>query len=290
MTIEYRSIPDSVRVVDESKHQLEITSCVYGVVDDYKTRWIPGVFTRSLEAKKPPLCWSHKWDDPIGNLADYTDGKETLRTLYQLDDFEAVPRARQAWAQYHSGTLTDASFGFSRSKDEPAEGLEGVMDIREARLDECSLVLSGAVPGVKIVGSRGIPASLVLDLGQQVERGQIDLETALSTLSRHAMTDDVRALHSHAKQDGSGSVSHSHVGDPHMHAHGGLMPVKPKGRAAPAALVDTVKCPSCGAMNEADAKFCDQCGAKMAGKMEAPHTPSLDETEARAMLAELRNA
>jgi len=26
---------------------------------------------------------------------------------------------------------------------------------------------------------------------------------------------------------------------------------------------DTSKCPACGKMNDADAKFCDQCGAKM---------------------------
>jgi hypothetical protein len=36
---------------------------------------------------------------------------------------------------------------------------------------------------------------------------------------------EVRALHSHAKQDGSGRVSHSHEGDGKMHGHTGLMPM-----------------------------------------------------------------
>lgn len=39
---------------------------------------------------------------------------------------------------------------------------------------------------------------------------------------------------------------------------------------------ETVKCPSCGKMNDTDAHFCDQCGAALSG--DAPYSPSADET------------
>src|SRR5665213_2727290 len=292
---EYRSVPSTrVKVVDDSKHQLEIESTVYNVVDDYNTRFRPGVWTRSLELRKPPLCWAHDWKEPIGSLVDYTDSDKSLRTLYQLDDFEAVPRARQAWAQYHSGTVTDASFGFSHGKDEPAagDGLEGVRDYHEADLDENSIVLRGAVPGVKLVGSRGVMPTEFLGIARSLEAGELTLEQALTIVGRAVDSPDLRSMHSHAKQGVEGSVSHSHVGDiSGTHAHSGLMP-RAAGRDGSitstdrAGAVGEVKCPKCGAMNSANAKVCDQCGAKMpsAGKPEAEHD-AIDEADARRLLA-----
>lgn len=298
---EYRSIaPDGVRVVDTAKHQFEIDTCVYNVVDDYKTRWIPGVFTRSLESKKPPLCWAHDWKEPIGHPIDVTDGKDSLRILYQLDDFEAVPRARQAWAQQQSGTLRDASFGFSRDESVPADGMDGVFDIREARLDECSLVLSGAVPGAMVVGSRGVRAAQMIALGTALEEGDMTFAQATTLLERAANGGEIRAMHAHAHRDGTGSMKHSHAGDTAMHAHEAsgsrpaLLPMSPVPAARAAALdtddpEDTVKCPVCGAMNEPDAHFCDQCGADLAKAKprEAPHDAAL-ESEARDLLRDIQ--
>lgn len=220
----------SLRVDDDRKHQVRVTVCPYGVVDEYKTRWMPGVWTRSLEHRQPPMCWGHNWIDPIGHMADKDDNEKRLEMLYGLDDFDAVPRARQAYAQMKSGTIRDTSFGFKLLRDEPAE--DGVFNQLEARLDEVSPVLLGAVPGAGITAVRNVPVADVLRLSRAMEDGEMTLEQALAVVSSIAGSDDVRQMHSHAKQDGGGIVNHSHQGIDGMHAHTGLMPATRMGRAA----------------------------------------------------------
>lgn len=215
---------------DTKKGQIEVTVCPYGVVDEYKTRWMPGVFSRSLEHRQPPMCWAHNWNDPIGHMTDHSDGDQHLRAIYQLDNFEDVPRARQAYSQIRSKTIQDTSFGFKLVRDEPAE--EGVFNQMEARLDEVSPVLLGAVPGAGITAVRNVPTAEVLRLARGLEAGEMTLEQALEAVAIVAGADDVRQMHSHAKQDGGGIVNHSHQGEDGMHAHTGLMPATRMGRAA----------------------------------------------------------
>lgn len=67
---------------------------VYNVVDDYGSRWKPGVFAEGLRSKLPAYVWGHSWVDPIGHAIDYKDDRRALDMLFELDDFDAVPRAR----------------------------------------------------------------------------------------------------------------------------------------------------------------------------------------------------
>jgi membrane protease subunit (stomatin/prohibitin family) len=137
-----------------------------------------------------------------------------------------------------------------------------------------------------------------LGIARSLEAGELTLEQALTIVGRAVDSPDLRSMHSHAKQSGDGSISHSHVGDiSGTHAHSGMMPRAAKrdgeitsdGRAPYSAKPgETVKCPSCGKMNEPDAKFCDQCGAKLpaSGKTEAEHD-AIDEADARRLLADI---
>lgn len=310
---EFRAV--STFKTDEAGNSKRIRSIVtpYGVVDSYGTRWNPGVWTRSLADHLPPMCWGHEWLEPIGNAIDAKDGPKHLEMLHELDDFDAVPRARQAYAQTKSGTLTDMSFGFSRIPDgtRAAENDPDVEEMLDCNLDEVSVVLRGAVPGAKVVGHRGIAPEFVAELGRQVQDGEMELERALTLVS---LAGGQRSMHVHAKQDGSGNMKHSHQNDGAMHAHSGLMPVmtaagstmtlgramRPIVEAAymqtasyPATQQDSaddsespsggtpedaVACADCGALNDTGAKHCDQCGASM------PSGRSV-ESEAREMLA-----
>lgn len=220
--IEYRdSPPGSIRMDDTKKGQIEVTVCPYGVVDEYKTRWMPGVFSRSLEHRTPPMVWAHNWVDPIGHMVDHSDSDKNLRAIYQLDNFEDVPRARQAYAQIRSKTIQDTSFGFKLVRDEPAE--DGVFNQLEARLDEVSPVLLGAVPGAGITAVRNVPVADVIRLSRAMEDGELTLEQALAAVSSIA-SDETRSMHRHAKKEGGGIVAHSHQGVDGMHGHAGLMP------------------------------------------------------------------
>lgn len=163
------------------------------VVDDYGSVWLPTTFDAAMARRvaadvhdTPALCWSHDWADPIGHGVDYRASAEGPDVDFELDDFAAVPRARQADAQVRSKTIRDCSVGFFdtvRRDPTPEEKVRwpGAIEIMEsADLDEVSLVLRGAVPGAKVAGIRGAPVDLdaVLELGRRQLAGEITKEEA----------------------------------------------------------------------------------------------------------------
>lgn len=132
----------------------------YNVVDEYTSVFLPGCFDESLQQRMPAICWSHAWNDPVGIVTGWESVAEGLAIVAQLDDPNAVPRARQAWAQLRSGSMTDLSVGFSHVERRPPTPEElaqfpGCGEIIErAQLDEVSIVLRGAVPGSQVTGTR----------------------------------------------------------------------------------------------------------------------------------------
>jgi HK97 family phage prohead protease len=187
----FRSI--EFRAVDEAKREADIRVCVYNVVDDYGTVWLPGVWRKGLEAKKPKGVWGHDWLDPIGRCLDFTDGDDDLRLLVKFSDFEAVPQAWRAWTQLRDGDIDEFSFSFDRIRWEmvaPDADLEDIPDgarelMHEAVMLEWSPVLIGAVPGTGTLAVRSraratlVPVTLATELATRLATGQIDLTDAL---------------------------------------------------------------------------------------------------------------
>lgn len=186
-TLEYREAPPEFRgkeehrraeiraVPDGDGRTFEALAVAYGIVDDYGTRFLPGVFNDSLKVRMPVLAWGHDWREPIGRVTDWRETDEGLFITGRLSDPEAVPRARQAMAQLRDGDLTDVSVGFMRLADQTAE--DGVTEIVRGELDEVSLVLRGAVPGSRVMSVR------------TSTRGAIDLEAVLEIAKRKAAGD-----------------------------------------------------------------------------------------------------
>lgn len=180
----------------------------YGVVDTYGTVFTPGVFTDSLTTRMPRICWSHDWADPIGRWVSWTETSDGLELVGELDDFDAVPRARQAAAQLRSGTIDQFSVGFVRLSDEPAgdDFPPGVRAITEGLLDEVSLVLVGSVPGtrpvtvprsaaaglslsVRMPGAGStlmVPVDAATQIILQMQHGDLDLADGLQALKQAA--------------------------------------------------------------------------------------------------------
>lgn len=184
MNREHRTISGEVRAPGDGR-TFEAIVMRYGTLDDYETIFDPGCFTGSLEKRLPRITWSHDWTDVIGRVVDYKDSPETLTIVGELDDFDAVPRARQAYAQLTSGTVDQFSVGFRRTS---TQDVEGVTHFTEATLDEIACVLSGAVPDTELVGVRSkmvtirsglvVPESLVIDLAKQVSAGSLTQDEA----------------------------------------------------------------------------------------------------------------
>lgn len=174
MTIEHRTFRNvEVRAAGEGPNGrpvVELRAVTPGVVDDYGSLWNPATFDERMTARTtadpddtPTLCWAHDWSDPIGHGVSYRSDEGGPMVGFELDDFEAVPRARQADAQVRSKTIRDCSVGFSHvERRDPTDdersaypGIKEVIDV--ADLDEVSLVLRGAVPGAKVLALRASP-------------------------------------------------------------------------------------------------------------------------------------
>jgi HK97 family phage prohead protease len=178
MSHERRSVRAEVRTVEGDKPgRFEAVVLRYGVVDDYGTSFRAGAFAESLADRLPRICWAHQWSEPIGRWVDYRDGATDLTLVGELDDFDAVPRARQADAQLRSGTIDQFSVGFVRQGDEKRN--DGVVEITKGILDEASLVLVGAVPGTQLVSIRSaggvgmVAEDLLVALAKKVQAGEM---------------------------------------------------------------------------------------------------------------------
>lgn len=197
MTIETRAAVGSIEfrdAADGAKPGFTARAVNYGVRDSYGTSWAPGVFKESLEARMPPVVWGHDWNDPIGRVVGYREVERRgqgdpggLEIDVELDDLDAVPRARQAYAQLKSGTMSQFSFGFERQADQADPELRNTTRITRARVQEFSLVLNGAVPGTKPLAIRSQEATIdtraASDLITRFAAGQIELSVALAELN-----------------------------------------------------------------------------------------------------------
>jgi HK97 family phage prohead protease len=158
----------------------------YGVADTYNTSWQRGVFADSLEQRMPPVVWGHDWNDPVGRTVSYRDSDGGLDIDVELDDFDAVPRARQAYAQLKSGTMSQFSFAFKRAQEEPDPKIRGCTRIVKADVDEFSIVLVGSVPGTHVKSMRTadgtIDSKTVVDVMTRFAGGGLDLVDALTEL------------------------------------------------------------------------------------------------------------
>ena len=201
MTIEHRTFHNvEVRAGDtgpNGRPTVTLQAIKPYVVDDYGSVWMPDTFDTDVQGRMaadpddtPALCWAHAWADPVGHGIDYTPTDDGPRLRFEFDEFDAVPRAKQADAQVRSRTIRDCSVGFSHTKrrdptDEERAKWPGVTEvIYEAELDEVSLVLRGAVPGAKVLAVRSARSGEVVDLSaveeiaRRVVAGDIDQATA----------------------------------------------------------------------------------------------------------------
>ena len=205
MTIEHRALRAAqIRAVaEDGQHFIDLQIITPNVVDDYGSVWMEDCFDRSLDERMPTLAWAHDWSEPIGRGVSWSrEPGEGPVVRFRLDDFDAVPTARRAFAQVQSGTIDDCSVGFSNTQRRDPTGDEvtkwpGVREVIEsADDDEVSLVLRGAGPGAKVVAYRSgeravtVPIDAVTELARRVNAGELTEEDALTALDLLGVDDD----------------------------------------------------------------------------------------------------
>jgi HK97 family phage prohead protease len=152
--VRYKSFEANVKA-DADEGIVEAIVSVFGVVDSYNERVLPGAFAKSLERKKPAGVWMH---DPTLPVAETVEAFEMLPGDPRLPEsirnygglyikgrfnFE-TQRGREAFSDVKKGIITEFSIGYYLVDSERAE--DGVLNIKEVDLVEWSPVLRGANP------------------------------------------------------------------------------------------------------------------------------------------------
>jgi HK97 family phage prohead protease len=156
LTMERRVSLLDVRATPKGR---EVTAAIvtYGVVDEYNTVFVPGCFTASLAARMPRIALGHDWTRVIGvwrTVVEDNAKRTVLRGV--LSDPSRVPDAATAMALLEDGSLDQVSVGFMPEEMTDVKvGGKTVPGFAKARLDEVSLVLTGAVPGAEVLSVRG---------------------------------------------------------------------------------------------------------------------------------------
>lgn len=168
---ETKTFPGYVLKADQDSGIVEAYVSIMGIIDDDNPPDLieQGAFKKSVQERGPAgsnrirVLWQHAWDNVIGLplvikehgrkqlpgevLARYPEASGGLftRTQFILD----VQQAREAFALYKSGAMSEWSIGFDNLDsvfDQDEEG-KTFRRIKEIRLWEYSPVTWGANPG-----------------------------------------------------------------------------------------------------------------------------------------------
>lgn len=167
---------------EPDRHMYAARIVTYGVPDQHGTSWQKGVFTESLERKKPSSVWGHDERRPIGRVVDYRDSDEGLDVIVKMADPEAVPDSKMALSLLDDDIINEFSFRFVRESDETDPDHRGVMRITKARLEEVSPVLVASGTGTKTLAVRSTTRAQATDLLNRVAAGELDAQEALALL------------------------------------------------------------------------------------------------------------
>ncbi|HVV76336.1 MAG TPA: HK97 family phage prohead protease [Mycobacteriales bacterium] len=150
----YRGISGSVADVDDRRRSV-IADFPWDVLDTFKTSFAPDAFDEYLRRQLPIMLWQHDRKEPIGRATHWEKTQKANRFVAEFSDFDAVPRARQAFTQIRDGHLTDFSFYFDRATAVPhPNGERGALRFTHCRMPEISPVSIGSIPGAGVVGVR----------------------------------------------------------------------------------------------------------------------------------------
>ena len=196
--VQFRAADDGV----EGRFQAIVLR--YEVLDDYDTKFAQGVFTESMNERMPRIVWGHDWRQVLGRWIEYKERNNALVLTGQMDSFDHVPMARQAFYQLESGTIDQFSVGFVPTEwfDAKLEAEDKlVRTFTKGRLDEVSLVLTGAVPNTELLSLRTgglklhvrqplIAKDDAADVLIRLHSGDIDLADALMEIKTLAPVAD----------------------------------------------------------------------------------------------------
>lgn len=154
MTVQFKDAA-GFQETEEGSGIFEGYASVFGNVDSYGDKVMPGAFTKSLAKSFPsdgagiPCYWSHRMDDPefiLGKTLSAVEDEHGLKVRVSLDLDN--PKAAAAYRALKAGAVNQMSFAYEvlDSHFIPEKGAKfgGVNELRELNIFEISVVQIGA--------------------------------------------------------------------------------------------------------------------------------------------------
>lgn len=154
MTIQFKDAT-GFKETEDGSGIFEGYASVFGNIDSYGDKVIPGAFTKSLAKNFPnngagiPCYWSHRMDDPefiLGKTISAVEDDHGLKVRVSLDLDNT--KAAAAYRALKAGAVNQMSFAYEVLDSEfiPEKGAKfgGVNELRELNIFEVSVVQIGA--------------------------------------------------------------------------------------------------------------------------------------------------
>jgi phage head maturation protease len=152
----------NVHDLDEQHHQVAV-DFPHEVLDGHRTSWGTGCFDESFAKKLPIMLWQHIPSEPIGKGVRAEGLGRVSRVVGQFSDFDAVPRARQAFAQLRDGDLPGWSFHYRNARSVPHPNVRSARRFTKAEMLEFSPVSFPSIPGTTTSGLRSAGRAMSLE-------------------------------------------------------------------------------------------------------------------------------
>lgn len=198
----YRALGSAeVADVDDGRHEV-VVDFPHEVMDDYRTDWARGCWDESLTRSMPPMVWNHDPSDLIGRAYRSENLGDKTRLVTRFSDFDAVPRAKQAFAQIRDGDVPGFSFHYRQARSIAHPNVRGARRFVTARMMEHSPVMFPSIPGAQAVGIRSnvdAPALEVPSIDEILrleDRGVFDADGVRALIAEHypALRDHIRVV------------------------------------------------------------------------------------------------
>lgn len=157
---EHKSLAASVKAASEGEGIVEAVVSVFGNIDSYGERVMPGAFTKSLERKLPVGVLAHDWSNPIATTLEVREleagdpllpdnAREHGGLWIKGQFFQDIHDSWEAYKKIARGLFREFSIGYNVVSD---GWNEGVRELNELELHEWSPVLVGANPATSLLG------------------------------------------------------------------------------------------------------------------------------------------
>lgn len=157
-----KSLPFEVKAVNAKDRIIEGYAAVFGNVDSYGDRIMPGAFAKTLSesASRVKVLWMHDRWEPIGKPVEM---REDATGLFTRSYISKTPEGDKALTLAEDGVVDEMSIGYRLVAKKYQDNDWGGLDLFEVALVEYSFVTFASNPLARVSAVKTILESLSPD-------------------------------------------------------------------------------------------------------------------------------